>query len=66
MHRGVLRFFWSTKDCVSVDISILLLGKISLDGLDLSSGVYCFLRILRLVVYILLYELLWFLSIYFF
>ena len=66
MHRGVLRFFWSTKLCVCVLIAIVLLRKKSLVGLDLSSGVYCSLHILRVLVYVMHYELLWFLSIYVF
>ena len=66
VHRGVLRLFWSTKFFTCVLIPILLLGKKKLDGLDLSSGVYWSLRTLRLLVYVMHYELLWFLSIYFF
>ena len=58
--------FWSTKLCLCVLIPIVLLGKKCLFGLDLSSGVYCSLHILRVLVYIPHYELLWFLSIYVF
>ena len=55
MHRGVFRFFWSTKLCLCVLIPIVLLGKKYLDGLDLSSGVDCSLHILRVLVYVMHY-----------
>ena len=62
VHRGVLRFLWSMKLCVCVLIPIVLLGKKSLVGLNLTSFVNWSLHILRVLVY----EMLWFLSIYVF